>query len=127
MDNKNTKIGPKAIKTAIIAEAKKINRKKELYTKVQEIEKELTTLNEGLGMVGGYGFAVPGDKSQETKTGFANNDTLVSGISNIVSLEDEYGQKEDTINEDTIDEMKKMKEEIEALKSENASLKKLKK
>jgi len=116
------KISPKNIKLAIIAEARKINRKQELYKQVQEIEKELGTLNEGLGMVGGYGFAIPGDKSQETKTGFAG-ESLTSSISNIISLD---GEMKEDIKEDTIDEVTKLKEELEALKAENASLKKSK-
>jgi hypothetical protein len=71
--------------------------------------------------VGTFGFQGPSDNSNKTKTGFVND---FQNISHIAELEREMQSEETpTIQEDTIDEVTKLKEEIEALKKENEQLK----
>lgn len=112
------KITPTAIKEAIIEEALKIKRKKELYESVLTINKELKQLNE-VGMVGSFGFKSANDVSNKTKTGFEAD---FQNISHIADLEREM-QVTTTIKEEVIDEMQKLKEEIETLRQENENLK----
>ena len=73
--------------------------------------------------IGSFGFQGPSDNSNKTKTGFVND---FQNISRIAELEKEMQAEEEaakTIQEDTVDEMTKLKEEIEALKKENEELK----
>ena len=114
------KVTPTAIKEAIIEEALKIKRKKELYESVLTINKELKQLNE-VGMVGAFGFKGPEDASSKTKTGFVED---FQNISHIAELEMEMAKNATPITEEVIDEMQKLKNEIEALKKENEELKK---
>lgn len=111
-------VSPKQLKEAIIVEAKKLQRKKEIFESIMSFEKELGALNEG-GIIGGFGFQADGDMSNQTKTGFVNDFQL----SNIARLTDEM-KSDEPINEDTLDEIKKLKEELKSLKEENENLKK---
>ncbi|GIV44027.1 MAG: hypothetical protein KatS3mg035_1150 [Bacteroidia bacterium] len=115
------KITPSAIRTAIVEEAIKLKRKKELYESVVSINKELKQLNE-VSWVGSFGFQAPSDNSNKTKTGFVND---FQNISHIVELEREMKSEEEVapIKEDVLDEVAKLKAEIESLKKENEALK----
>jgi len=66
-------IESKEIKKAILAEAQKIKRKKELFNEIEKIAEELRQLNEWQGMAGSFGFASPGDKANTSKTGFVQD------------------------------------------------------
>lgn len=111
-------ITPSSIKEAIVEEALRIKRKKEIYESVISFNKELKQLNE-VGMVGSFGFQSNSDVSNVSKTGFIND---FQNISHIADLEREMGA-EQTITEDVVDEVSKLKEEIAALKKENENLK----
>jgi hypothetical protein len=115
------KITPSAIKAAIIEEAIKIKRKKELYESVRTINGELKQLNE-VGWVGTFGFQGPSDISNKTKTGFVND---FQNISHIAELEREMQAEEAVapITEDVLDEVNRLKTELAALKRENEELK----
>ena len=110
------KITPSAIKAAIVEQALKIKRKKELYENVLSINNELKQLNE-VGMIGGFGFQMPGDVSNKTKTGFVET----PNISHIAELEKEM--QVEPIKEDMLDEVSRLKEELATLKQENETLK----
>ncbi len=107
------KISPNLIKEAILAEAKAIKRKSEIFEELKKFDLELATLNE-VGMVGSFGFAAPNDVSNKTKTGFVDQQPL----SYVKQLMDDY--KEEAA---PADEMSALKEENERLKLELAGLK----
>jgi hypothetical protein len=114
------KITPSDIRAAIVEEALKRKEKKQLYESAKNINNRLAQLNE-VNWVGTFGFQGPSDNSNKTKTGFVND---FQNISHIAELEREMQSEETpTIQEDTIDEVTKLKEEIEALKKENEQLK----
>ncbi len=109
------KLSPVKIVEAITENAKIIKRKEEIYKEVIKLNKELEVLEETyIGMVGSFGFASPNDKSNVSKTGFVND---FQNISKIADLEREMGTQE-PINEDTIDEMDRLKKENEELKKQ---------
>jgi len=115
------KITPSSIKSAIVEEALKIKRKKELYENVLSINTELKQLNE-VGWVGTFGFQSPTDVSNKTKTGFVND---FQNISHIAQLERDMQTKDEanTLKEEELNELNKLKEEIASLKKENEELK----
>jgi hypothetical protein len=114
-------ISPEAIKTAILEQALVLKRKKELHEEVLKIEGELKTLNESVGMIGSFGFASPSDVSNKTKTGFVNN---FQNISHIARLENEMASAPTAnLAEEQLNELTKLKEEVEKLQKENAELK----
>jgi hypothetical protein len=117
------KISPKQLKEGIIKEAKNKARKRELYEAVCKIEKELETINEN-SFIASFGFDSKNDTSNKTKTGFVN-DFQSMGLSNVARLAQEMSDEEskENINEEKIDEITKLKEEIENLKKENEELK----
>lgn len=113
-------ISPNTIKQAIVSEALKMKRKKELFEAVKQINSELSQLNE-IGMVGSFGFQSSTDNMNKTKTGFAND---FQNISHVAELAAEFAEADKpTVNEDLLDETARLKEEIEKLKAENESLK----
>lgn len=120
MSNKKV-ISPNAIKQAIVEEALRIKRKKELYESVKQINSELKQLNE-IGMVGSFGFASPNDNSNKSKTGFVND---FQSISHVAELAAEFAAADNasSINEDSLNEVDKLKEEIKKLQEENEALK----
>jgi hypothetical protein len=113
------KLSPKVIKDAIIEEAKKLNRKKEIYSSVVALNEELKRLDE-VGFVGSFGFQAPGDVSSQTKTGFA----APINISHIARLEAEMAPEATITEEDRLNEIKKLQEENETLRKEIAEIKK---
>jgi hypothetical protein len=116
------KITPSDIRAAIVEEALIRKEKKQLYENARSINSRLAQLNE-VSWVGTFGFQGPSDNSNKTKTGFVGD---FQNISHIAELEREMQAEESMIQEDTVDEMTKLKEEIEALKKENDELKKKK-
>lgn len=124
MSNKKV-ISPNAIKQAIVEEALRIKRKKELYESVKQINSELKQLNE-VGMVGSFGFAAPNDNINKSKTGFVND---FQHISHVAELAAEFASEDNAsaINEDSLNEVDKLKEEIKKLQEENEALKNSKK
>jgi len=112
MDATNKK-SPTLFKEAVIAEAKAMKRKEELYEQVMKIEKELETLSEH-GFVGTFGFVNPNDQSNNTTTGFAGNQDI-SKVNQLVNDMSET-PKEDTLESENAD----LKQEIENLKSQLA-------
>jgi len=124
MSNKKI-ISPSTIKQAIVEEALRIKRKKELYESVKQINSELKQLNE-VGMVGSFGFANPSDNINKSKTGFVND---FQHISHVAELAAEFAAVDNSssINEDALNEVDKLKEEIKKLQEENEALKNSKK
>jgi hypothetical protein len=109
MDATNKK-SPTLFKEAVIAEAKAMKRKEELYEQVMKIEKELETLSEH-GFVGTFGFANPNDQSNSTTTGFVGN----QDISKVNQLVSDLGNTPD--NNTLESENAELKQEIENLKN----------
>lgn len=101
-----------------MAEAKAIKRKREIFEDLKKFDTELSALNE-VGMVGSFGFAAPGDRSADTKTGFVEPQQL----SHLKQLMDDM--KEAPIEAPLSDDAKALKEENESLKLELEALKKL--
>ena len=116
------KITPSDIRAAIVEEALRRKEKKQLYESAKGINNRLAQLNE-VSWVGTFGFQGPSDNSHKTKTGFVGD---FQNISHIAEVEREMQAEESMSQEDTVDEMTKLKEEIEALKKENDELKKKK-
>lgn len=115
------KIAPSEIRKAIVEQALIRKEKVQLYESAKNINNRLAQLNE-VNWVGTFGFQSASDNSNKTKTGFVND---FQNISHIAELEREMQAEEEnkTIQEDVVDEMTKLKEEIEALKKENEELK----
>lgn len=113
------KITPSDIRAAIVEEALRRKEKKQLYENAKSINNRLAQLNE-VNWVGTFGFKSPTDVSSKTTTGFVGD---FQNISHIAELEREMQSEESMIQEDTVDEVTKLKEEIEALKKENEKLK----
>lgn len=118
-------ISPNAVKQAIIEEAFKLKRKQELYETIKNINTELGQLNEA-GMVGSFGFASPSDSMNRTKTGFVNDFQNISHVAALAAEMDAAEKASNPINEDVLDEVAKLKEELQKLREENESLKKSK-
>ena len=112
MDATNKK-SPTLFKEAVIAEAKAMKRKEELYEQVMKIEKELETLSEH-GFVGTFGFANPNDQSNSTTTGFVGNQDI-SRVNQLVNDMSESPEENALESENA-----NLKQEIENLKSQLA-------
>jgi len=112
------KIGPATLKQAIIEEALRVKRKKEIFEEAKKLNSELASINENRGMVASFGFATPNDASNQTKNGFVNDNNL----SHITDLAKEMAE-ETNLQEDVLNEVDKLKEEIAKLKEENKALK----
>ncbi len=113
------KISPRLVEEAIMAEAKAIKRKKEIFSELKKFEEELSALNE-VGMVGSFGFEAPGDRSSVTKTGFVGTQEL----SYVKQLMDEFQEEAKTDENIDAEAAKALKEENESLKTELEALKK---
>lgn len=119
-------ISPNAVKQAIIEQALKLKRKHQLYEEVKKINSELASLNESTGMVGSFGFNSVADNMNKTKTGFVNDFQNISHVA-ALAAEMDASDKTKSINEDVLDEVAKLKEELQKLREENESLKNNKK
>jgi transcriptional regulator with PAS, ATPase and Fis domain len=108
-------LSKKAIKKAIVEEALKIKRKREIYEEVKKYNNELKTLNEHIGMIGSFGFQSPNDVSNKTKTGFVND---FQNISHIAELEREMASTEDAEKLNEENEINRLKAENEALRKQ---------
>lgn len=115
----NKKIGPAKIKQAIVEEALRIKRKREIFEEAKKLNAELATLNESMGMIASFGFAHPNDASKQTKNGFVNDNNLV----HVSELAKEMAQEAEPLKEDVINEVDKLKEENTKLKEELEALK----
>lgn len=115
------KISPTKITEVVIERAKILKRKKEIYEEVIKFDKELETLDESYqGMLGTFGFKMDGDISNKSKTGFVNDFQQISRVAELAKEMEE----QDTISEDTMDEMAKLKQENEQLKAKLKDLEK---
>ena len=110
------KITKDFILESIEKEAKIYARKNELYEQVKKINEELKNLNEHSPLAS-FGFKVDGDNSQKNPSGFVNP----PNISYIAQLEKEMNSE--TINEENLLEIEKLRSENESLKSEIENLK----
>jgi len=109
------KISPSLIKEAIVAEAKVLKRKHEIYNELKALNEEIKTLDEA-GMVGTFGFDIEGDVSKRTKTGFVN-DEGVRPMSYVQALMDGF-EEEETKDQNLKEENEALKQELEDLKSQ---------
>lgn len=125
----NKIITPNSVKIMIAETADYLQKKQEIAKKAEILENELKTLEEGYqGMAGSFGFANTNGASSKTKTGF-QNDFHFSRLSELgaeIQAEMQKQNSETSLNEDLIDEVKKLKTELETLKKENEVLKKVK-
>lgn len=110
------KLSPTILKEAVLAEAQVIKRKKEIYTQLEQLNEELSRLDER-GMVGTYGFqGNPNDRIHTTKTGFVNDFQKLSHVARLAAEFEEADKKEASIQE----ENEKLRKEVEALKKQIA-------
>ena len=114
MEKKTTKITKEQITQIIKEEAEKIQKKQGIIEKINKLNEELKLL-ETFGMIGTFGFNVPGDKSKETITGFKEK----QDISHLNMLQRDMDSA-DAKKEDGAEQLS----EIEILKMENEKLKK---
>lgn len=112
------KISPRLVEEAIMAEAKAIKRKVEIFEELKKFNSELSVLNE-VGMVGSFGFAAPNDVSSKTKTGFVEPQQM----SFVKQLMDDFQEEEEPAPIDP-EAAKALKEENKSLKTELEALKK---
>jgi len=125
--SKNKTITAENIKEIIFKTAVYLKERKEIADKALELENELKTLEESYqGMTGSFGFSSPESASNKSKTGF-KNDFYFARLSELgaeIQSEMQKQNQDNVLNEDLIDEVKKLKSENEALKKENENLKK---
>ena len=129
MENKKI-ITSDAVKEMIAETAKYLKKRKQIAERASGLEKELKMIEENFGgLANSFGFGHASDMSNKTKTGFVNTNTpRLTQLGAEIQAEMERVKVEEEnqkiMSEDLIDEVKKMKEEIEALKQENKKLKK---
>lgn len=115
---KTNKITKDFILESIEKNARIIARKHEIYETLKEINEELKGLNENAPVLS-YGFKADSDASvKKNPTGFVNS----PNISYIAQLEAEMGP-ENSINEENVMEIEKLKKENESLKKELEAVK----
>lgn len=112
-------ISPSVIKEAVLAEARVIKRKEEIYQQLVALNEEVQQLDER-GMVGTFGFQNnPNDRMHKTKTGFVNDFQKLSHLARLTAEFEEQdrkdAEKEASLNE-LNQENEKLKQELEALK-----------
>jgi hypothetical protein len=116
MEKGAKKIDKENILKLIKEEAEFILKKEEYYEKVKTLEVELKNLYENRDFVGTFGFE--GDNASKSISGFENT----PNISYIAQLEKEFSEKdkvdETIINEDELNEVEKLKEENNKLKTQ---------
>ena len=116
MEKGAKKIDKENILKLIKEEAEFILKKEEYYEKVKSLEVELKNLYENRDFVGTFGFE--GDNASKSISGFENT----PNISYIAQLEKEFAEKdkvnETIINEDELNEVEKLKEENNKLKTQ---------
>ncbi len=111
------KISPSLVKEAIMAEAKAIKRKREIYEEIKKMNTELAALNE-VGMVGSFGFATPNDVSNKTKTGFVGTQDLSHVKELMDSMKAEEKPSEEAVMEALKEENESLKRELDELKNQ---------
>lgn len=116
MEKGAKKIDKENILKLIKEEAEFILKKEEYYEKVKTLEVELKNLYENRDFVGTFGFE--GDNASKSISGFENT----PNISYIAQLEKEFATQnkvnETIINEDELNEVEKLKEENNKLKTQ---------
>jgi len=114
-----TKITKDKIISLIKEEKEVILRKKEIYEELMKLNSELKTISESKGIAGTFGFKGDmGDKNANL-SGFEET----PNISYIAQLEKEMGlDREDSLNEDELNEVSKLKEENKNLKEQLDSI-----
>jgi hypothetical protein len=116
MEKGAKKIDKENILKLIKEEAEFILKKEEYYEKVKTLEVELKNLYENRDFVGTFGFE--GDNASKSVSSFENT----PNISYIAQLEKEFSEKdkvnETIINEDELNEVEKLKEENNKLKTQ---------
>ena len=116
MEKGAKKIDKENILKLIKEEAEFILKKEEYYEKVKTLEVELKNLYENRDFVGTFGFE--GDNASKSISGFENT----PNISYIAQLEKEFAAQdkvnETIINEDELNEVEKLKEENNKLKTQ---------
>jgi regulator of replication initiation timing len=110
------KLSPTILKEAVLAEARVIQRKKEIYSQLKQLNEELSRIDEH-GMIGTFGFQKnPNDRVNVSKTGFVNDFQSLSHVARLAAEFEEAEQKEASIQE----ENEKLRKEVEALKKQIA-------
>ena len=122
------KFSQKEIREAIVKEAIKLKKKRELFKEAKTLSNKLKLLNEQ-GFVGSYGFDSPNDKANETKTGFVNNEGPARHISQTLQelenemyelsqIDEEFGDEYNPTQkaDDLQAENEKLKKQLEAIK-----------
>jgi regulator of replication initiation timing len=108
------KLSPTLVKEAVLAEAKVIKRKREIYAQLQALNEEIQQLDER-GMVGTFGFeGNPNDRVHVSKTGFVND---FQNISHVARLAAEFAEA-DAAEESIQEENTKLKAKLEALQAQ---------
>ncbi len=125
----NKTITSDSVKQMIAETANYLQKRKDIAKKAEDLENELKTLDESIqGFAGSFGFANPNGVSSKHKTGF-QNDFYFSRLSELgaeIQAEMQKDVADAPLNEDLIDEVQKLKAELDSVKKENESLKKSK-
>ena len=109
------KKSPTLFLEGVLAEAKNMKRKEEIYESIMDYEKELKLMKEH-GFVGTFGFKQPNDISSKNTTGFeATPDiSMVNQLAKEMSPNDSV---KDSENEKLRNEIKELKDQLaEAIK-----------
>ena len=116
-------INKKEIKEAILAEAKRIKRKKELFEEIKKISQEVSVLNEA-GMAGSFGFANSNDAMNKSKTGFVQDPTQPKPhISKVLQdLEEEMMAQESADKLEDENDVEKLQQENSELREQLKSI-----
>lgn len=112
-------ITPDAVKEMIAETAKFLKTKKEIAKKALQLEGELKSLNENFGtFTNSFGFKSDNDMSNKSKTGFVEPIGPFSNLSELgAEITAELNKTDDT---ETLDEVAKLRLEVESLKAELA-------
>ena len=117
------KLSPTLVQEAILAEAKVIKRKREIYAQLQALNEEIQQLDER-GMVGTFGFeGNPNDRIHVTKTGFENDFQNISHVARLAAEFAEADAKDESIQEENARLKAKLEELQSKLEESNKAVK----
>ena len=117
------KLSPTLVQEAILAEAKVIKRKREIYAQLQALNEEIQQLDER-GMVGTFGFeGNPNDRVHTSKTGFVNDFQNISHVARLAAEFAEADAAEESIQEENARLKAKLDELTAQLAESNKAVK----
>lgn len=114
-----------AVKQMIEETAKYMKAKNDIWAQAVELEGKLKSLNEGhRGFAASFGFDVPGDTSNVTKTGFVQDNGPISNLTSLgaeiqaaVAEETAKAEEAKAMNEDVMTQLQELRAELAELKA----------